>query len=465
MRPRLLASLTVVAVALGAGCNSGATSTVPPPSSPPGKGAVKHIVILLQENRSFNIMFAGFPGATTAMSGKCKIGTKYCPKSGVVALKATTLESSNQAGFRDDISHSHAAFEVECDPNASNLCQLDGFNQITTGQGLYGSPAKDYPYSYIERKETKAYWDFAKQYGLADKFFFTDTASSFIAHQMILSGTVELNGRESLTDQPSNPPWGCDAFPGTTTPVIFKNGRVSQYGPFPCFTQWGTIADLLDAKKVSWKYYVQPVRGEFSGSVWNGFDAIKKIRYGPDWRGNIVTPETKVFSDLKNGALPSLSWVIPELVNSDHSASGCNYGPRWVTDVLNAIGTSQYWNSTAVIVLWDDWGGWYDPVPPPQTNYTSLGFRVPVFVVSPYAKTHNVSHTQYEFGSILKFIEETFGLGSLGTTDATATSIGDMFDVMQPPTPYKVEPKPSVRNCGATPPPAAIIAHDHGIPE
>jgi len=461
---RRFRSLVALSIAVAAGCNSGGTSTVPPPSSPPGKGAIKHIVILMQENRSFNNIFAGFPGATTAMSGSCKVGTKYCPKGGVVPLKAITLESSNQSGFGDDISHSHAAFELECDPNASNVCQMDGFNQITFGQGLYGPPAKDYPYSYIEPKETKAYWDFAKQYGLADKMFFTDTASSFIAHQMILSGTVELNDRESLTDQPSNPPWGCDAFAGTTTPVIFKNGRVSQYGPFPCFTQYGTMADLLDAAKVSWKFYVQPLHGDFSGSVWNGYDAIKKIRYGPDWK-NIRTPETKILADVKNGALPSVSWVIPALANSDHPASGCNYGPRWITDVLNTIGTSQYWNSTAVIVLWDDWGGWYDPVPPPQTNYTSLGFRVPMFVVSPYAKTHSISETQYEFGSILKFIEETFGLGSLNTTDATATSIGDMFDAMQSPTHYAVEPRPGIRNCGANPPPAQIIAHDHGIPE
>ncbi|MBV8197669.1 MAG: hypothetical protein JO263_06020, partial [Candidatus Eremiobacteraeota bacterium] len=446
---RRFRSLVALSIAIAAGCNSSATSTVPPPSSPPGKGALKHIVIMMQENRSFNNIFAGFPGATTAMSGKCKVGTKYCPAGGMVPLKAITLESSNQAGFGDDISHSHAAFELECNPNASKVCQLDGFNQITFGQGLYGPPAKDYPYSYIEPKETKAYWDFAGQYGLADKMFFTDTASSFIAHQMILSGTVALNDHESLTDQPSNAPWGCDGFPGTMTPVIFKNGRVSQYGPFPCFTQYKTMADLLDAAKVSWYFYVAPLHGDFSGSVWNGYDAIKNIREGPDWKTNIRTPETKILSDLKSGALPSVSWVIPELANSDHPASGCNYGPRWITDVLNAIGTSKYWNSTAVIVLWDDWGGWYDPVPPPQTNYTSLGFRVPMFVVSPFAKTHNISETQYEFGSILKFIEETFGLGSLNTTDATATSMSDMFDVTQPPTPYKIEPKPGVKNCGA----------------
>ncbi len=303
--------------------------------------------------------------------------------------------------------------------------------------------------------------------------FFTDTASSFIAHQIILSGTVGLNYRESLTDQPSIPPWGCDnrertGSGRTTTPVIFRNGHTNRNGPFPCFDEYPTIADVLDPAKVSWRLYVNdyPYGNEFSGNVWNGFDAIKKVRYGPDWH-NIVTPETSVFPDLKNGSLPSVSWVIPTLYNSDHPGSGCSNGPHWVTSVINAIGTSQYWKDTAVIVLWDDWGGWYDPVPPPQTNYTSLGFRIPMFVVSPYVKTHDVSHTQYEFGSILKFIEETFGLRSLNTTDKTATSIADMFDFTQSPTPYKTEPLPRVdRNCLSHPASMrTVIERNHGAPD
>ena len=127
---------------------------------------------------------------------------------------------------------------------------MNGFSKIRQGAAGYGPPAKLYAYSYVERSETKAYWDFAKQYALADKMFFTDTASSFIAHQLIISGTVALNSNESLTDQPNQDPWGCDAPPGTITAVIFKNGKVDEFGgPCPCFTQYGTIADTLDAKE------------------------------------------------------------------------------------------------------------------------------------------------------------------------------------------------------------------------
>ena len=115
-------------------------------------------------------------------------------------------------------------------------------------------------------------------------------------------------------------------------------------------------------------------------------------------------------------------------------------------------------------------GGWYDNVPPPQINYTSLGFRVPMIVISPFAKQRSISKTQYNFGSILKLIEQTFGLGSLGTTDASANSMQDMFDYTQSPTTFTNEPEPPVDNCGkiganAMPPLEKIIEHDGGVPE
>ena len=463
-----------------AGCNSSNNVGPPPPTLAP-LHSIQHVVVLLQENRSFNNLFMGFPGADTATTGKCK-PAKWCPKSGVVPIKSVTLESTNQFALGTDISHSHGAFEVECDPNASNVCQMDGFDLITFGQALYGPPAKLYPYKAVERSETKAYWDFASRYAIADNMFFTATASSFIAHQQIISGTTRLNANESLTDQPDATPWGCDAPPSTATAIIKTNGHVNEFGgPFPCFTQYKTMADLLDARKVSWKFYVSTLNGDFSGSVWNGFDAIAKVRCasftppqschgeGTDWKSHMSYPNSSVFTDLRKGTLPAVSWVIPKLADSDHPASGCNHGPHWITSVVNAIGQSKYWNDTAIVLAWDDWGGWYDNVPPPQTNYTSLGFRVPMVVISPWVKPHTVGHTQYDFGSILKFIEQTFDLGSLGASDAHANSISDMFDLSQPPNAFVKEPLPSERNCGsgsgASPNMEQIIDHDNGVPE
>lgn len=444
---------------------------MPSPSSDPSH-AIQHIIVLLQENRSFDSLFAGFPGTDSATVGRCNPRTPYCPKSGLVRLQATTLEASARgpSGFGDDISHDHKSFELECDPTPAKICRMDGFNRISFGEDIYGPPAKLVPYRYVERSEIAAYWHFARSYAIADHMFLTDTAASFVAHQLILSGTVRLNARESLTDQPSTIPWGCDAPKGTTTAVLRTNGKVFPFsGPFPCFTQYGTIADLLDAAKVSWKYYVDgaPSRrgGDFSGAAWNGFDAIRKIRYGSDWKTNISSPNSNVLEDVRRGTLPHVAWVIPSLAASDHPSSGCNHGPRWVTRIVDAVGSSRYWNSTAILVLWDDWGGWYDNVAPPQTDYTSLGFRVPMIAISPYVKPHLVSHTQYTYGSILKFVEETFELGSLGTTDATASSIEDVFDFKRSPSKFRTEPLPRTKPCGAQPPVEAITRHDRGVPE
>jgi phospholipase C len=155
---------------------------------------------------------------------------------------------------------------------------------------------------------------------------------------------------------------------------------------------------------------------------------------------------------------------MPSLADSDHPASGCNHGPRWITSVVNAVGKSKYWKDTAVVLMWDDWGGWYDSVPPPQVTYTSLGFRVPMIVISPFAK-RTVVHTEYNFGSVLKFIEQTFGLGSLGVSDASANSIGDSFDFSQTPIKFQTEPLPKIKACSGSADFQQIIEHDNGVPE
>lgn len=452
MRGRLWALSVAIAAA---GCSSSSSSPAPAPSAS-SAGKIQHVVIMVQENRSFNDLFAGFPGANTAMQGRCKPDpphTPWCNGTHEIPLKARALASGSPTFGGTDICHSHQCFVLECDPTGAKVCRMDGFDLIDYGESQGGPAAKLYPYAYVRRSDVKAYWDFAKTYTLADEMFFTETAASFIAHQSLIAGSAELNDRESLTDQPDTFPWGCDAATGARTPVLFKNDRYGRYalnGPFPCFT-YPTIADLLDRADVSWRYYIDPAFGskaDFSGAVWNGYRAIKKIFDGPDWTRNMRTPNISVFADLKAGALPSVSWVIPSLNDSDHPASGCNGGPYWVTKVVNAIGTSKYWQTTAIVLLWDDWGGWYDNAPPAWLTYTRLGFRVPAIVISPYARPSDVTHTQYNFGSILKLVEETFNLGSLGTTDATANSMQDAFDFKQTPTAFKPEPVPPVMSCG-----------------
>lgn len=442
---RGLQTLAVAAAFAASACSSTISAPAPVPSSSgnPPPSPIQHVVILLQENRSFNTMFMGYPGAETSTTGQCK---QYNPGSGypvvcassngqpiTVKLKPITLESDGIPDQGIDIDHCHRTYLVEYDGG-----KMDGFGSIHLGTVCEsGFPAKKYPYAYVVRRELKPYWDMASRYALADHMFSTATTDSFVAHQEVIAGTTALNAHESLTDTPSNRPWGCDAPPGTVTHVLFSNGTERYNGPFPCLTQYKTMPDVLGAAGISWKYYVQSMDPnspyfDFSGLVWNAYDAIKVIRQGSGWK-NVTIPNTTIFKDLKNGTLPQVSWVIPTILDSDHPASGSNTGPSWVTSVVNAIGKSQYWQNTAIIVLWDDWGGFYDPVPPPQLDYTSLGFRVPMIVVSPFAKHHYVSKTQYEFGSVLKFIEQNFGTGSLGSTDVRANSIGDIFDFNQKP--------------------------------
>lgn len=469
-------SIALAAALFIGGCSSSINAPnqapVTPPSSGPSK--IQHVVILFQENRSFNNLFMDFPGAETSSTGKCKpyqpsgSGPIICnesdPKKRIVKMHSITLETCKCVGGTD-IAHSHATYESEYDDK-----QMDGFDTIQFGTAGSRGPAKFYPYAFVVRREVQPYWNMASQYAIADHMFFTATTDSFVAHQEILSGTTALNSHESLTDTPDQAPWGCDAPPGTVTGVIFSNGRVNDFGgPFPCFTQYKTMADVLDAGGVSWKFYVNSLQSlETSGIRWNGFDAIKAVRYGPDWK-NISTPNTTFFADVKHGKLPAVSWVIPELPESDHPASGSNLGPSWVTSVVNAVGKSQYWNSTAIVLLWDDWGGFYDPVPPPQLDYTSLGFRVPMILISPYAKRHYVSKTQYEFGSVLKFIEEAFGTGSLGSTDVRANSIGDIFDFGQAPSKFQPFSAPFPESYflkpHATVPDSAVVERDGGPPD
>jgi phospholipase C len=221
---------------------------------------------------------------------------------------------------------------------------------------------------------------------------------------------------------------------------------------YPCF-EHATLIDLLDAQKISWKYYsnakpcTPPTPCAPSG-IWIGPNAIQHLCHptgamatpcdNPEYASNVI-PQTQLLSDIPNGTLPAVSWVIPDGKASDHANANTGEGPSWIASVVNAIGQSQYWNDTDIIITWDDWGGWYDHVAPPisRTNSYEIGFRVPLIVVSPYAKAAYISHTQHDFGSILKFIETTFNLSTVGPNagfaDSRSDDLSDCFNFSQTP--------------------------------
>ncbi|HEY1654898.1 MAG TPA: alkaline phosphatase family protein [Candidatus Tumulicola sp.] len=366
---------------------------------------IKHVVIIVQENRSFDNLFQGFPGADTQSFGETSDGQQ-------VTLQPVGLETTW------DIDHSLSSYLAACDGTGSlpgTNCKMDGFNKESVGCGRYGPPCPNaHPeYSFVPRSESKPYFTMGKQYVVADRMFASNLdGSSFISHQYIIAGQAS-----SAVNYPYGY-WGCDGGPSDTVNTITPQ---RQYGPQiqACFDHT-TLGDELDAAGVSWHFYTSTVNGD--GGIWSAYQAISHIRFGPDWGSDIITPQSQILQDAQNGTLPGVSWVTPTCGHSDHAGCGSNTGPAWVTSVVNAIGQSQYWDSTAIFLMWDDYGGWYDHVPPPFEDYDGLGIRVPLVIISPFAKKGFVSHVQYEHGSILKFVEDVFGLPRMTASDTRANS-------------------------------------------
>ena len=423
----------VLALASLAACSSGGSggSPVPPPihgtpgpppqSTPPPREVrahIKHVVIVVQENRSFENFFHGFPGARTAKYGYLHDGTR-------VRIHPVTLVGKDIA---------HAWSDGISDWDNGRMDRFD-LNRLSDGQ-----QAGAYAYGYVPHRYIEPYWSMARQYVLADAMFPTMFGGSFTAHLDLIATTTNLHSGEAEVDNPLAMPWGCDAPSGTRTSILnASRSEGAGDGPFPCFKQFATMADLMDAAHVSWAYYAPAVKGgNTGGRVWSEFDSIESVRYGSDWRADVISPPSAILDDVAKKRLRSVSWVIPDWQDSDHPGVP-DHGPSWVSSVVNAIGESPYWNSTAIVVLWDDWGGWYDSMPPPQLDFRGLGIRVPCIVVSAYARKGYVSHTEYEFGSLMALIEESFGLPALsslgfgsGYTDQRAYSITDVFDFKQP---------------------------------
>jgi len=427
-------ALSIGVTALFAGCGGSQSSLTPTAviyqSSSRSHSPIQHVILMVQENRTFNDLFATYPGADGTTTGVIKKSiTCQVKKTHTVTLKEVPLN------LLKDLNHHYQAYWTAYDSG-----NMDDFDDINFADG---TPECKYPYQYTDPADIQPYWNLAHQYALAERMFTTQGGTSFAAHQDLIRGSSQISSSVALVNDPTGIPWGCDAPPGKKTSLITKNGHLEiRQGPFPCSNQfpssysYNTLRDLLDAQGISWKYYVLPLRTNYGGLM-TAFDMISSVRYGPEWKTNIATPQTKIFDDIYDGTLPAMSWVIPDRPDSDHPGGKIDNGPSWVASVVNAVGQSSYWSSTAVIVVWDDWGGLYDNAPPAQHGFGGLGFRVPALIISPYAKAGYISHTNYEFGSILKYVENNWNLGSLGTTDKTSTSIIDCFDYSQRPLKFR----------------------------
>jgi len=397
---------------------------------------IKHVIVVIQENRTVDNLFNGFPGADTHASGPTHTGKK-------VALQPEGLE------WEFDPSHTPGMLKTEYDNG-----KMDGFDLDTCDSdplNLTGGPChpnvKDFTYSYVPQAETTWLWilagEFAiagKGYGFADHFFSSRQVPSFPGHQYLIAGQSIASGDPFGKGETGlNAIWGCDAPP---TALVLQFGKTYKSPPtkgYPCY-DYRTIGDLLDAKGVSWKYYTGAI-GTVDGGI-SAYDAIKHIRHGADWSKNVITPMTDIFTDIQNGTLPEVSFVTPPFAASDHGATLSAGGPAWVMSLYSYLTENpSLYGSTTMLVTWDDSGGWYDHVAPPSDSFGPLGFRVPLIAISPYAR-QKVSHAVHSFGSILHYIEDNWGLGTLGQQDAHSDDLSDMFN-------YKQTPIPPIANFGS----------------
>lgn len=399
---------------------------------------VNHVVIVIQENRSFDNLFHGYPGADTVDSGRAHDGT-------IVPLQSVSLAAKfdNSNDFED--------FVASIDGG-----KMDGFDlRRVRPRGMAQVPlaAAQYPqYAYVPPNERAPLTAMAQQYVLGDRMFQSNVDQSFTAHLFLIAGQAN-----ATVNVPSGRPWGCDGPKSSRVPTL---NQLRKYGHdiLPCF-ELTTIADELDDARRTWAYYAPRVQSyrmwrrfrtentsdehhrrfgsPEEGQLWSSFDVIPHTRYSAAWTTNVRSPSTRFLEDVRTGELANVSWVVPDWKFSDHPLSRSTSGPSWVAAVVNAIGESRYWRDTVVIVTWDDSGGWYDHVAPPQLDFDGLGLRVPLLVISPYAKKGYVSHRRHEFGSILHFTELAFGLPALAASDRRADSLEDCFDFGAAPRPFR----------------------------
>ncbi|HVI09343.1 MAG TPA: alkaline phosphatase family protein [Candidatus Binatia bacterium] len=359
---------------------------------------IQHWVFVIKENRTFDSYFGTYPGANGATSAALSTGQ-------VVPLGHTPDFMPR------DLPHSWANANESIDYG-----RMDKFD-VPGGCNING----DYLcMTQMTQQDIPNYWTYANNFVLADNAFSSIHSDSMPNHLY----TVAAQAGGVIENPSSNINVGCESPPGTTVAMLNNQGYISYV--FPCF-EFSTLANSAQNAGLTWRYYAEQV-----GSEWSILSTIDSIRNTSLW--NNVVPSAQFMSDASSGNLPSLAWVDPPGIDSEHpkGKSTC-YGENWTVNLINAVMQGPQWNSTAIVITWDDYGGYYDHVAPPTVDLFGLGARVPMLIISPYARPGYVSHTLYEFSSFLKTVEERFGLPALTDRDAEANDLLDSFNFSQTP--------------------------------
>ena len=471
MARRWLTTRTAIGIVLilcliAAGAVLGLRANVQPASAPPpGIHKIKHVVIIMQENRSFDNYFGTYPGADgIPMKNGVPTVCDPNPKNKVCVKPyhdrndlnlggphgaediATIADGGKMNGFIQVIVRSKG--ELHLYPNVPKGSCADQFKPTCTG----GQPPD--VMGYHDGRDLPNYWAYARDFVLQDHMFSPVAAYSLPVHLFMVSGWSAVCTR--FNDVKS-----CHNSLGPA--VLFPNGGTKPV-PRPNYA-WTDLTYLLNKQKVSWRYYVDDQTGpyckESSGPtctpivpqtgtpfLWNQLAFFTTVQQNGQ-TGNIQKLRS-FFADAKVGRLPQVAWINPSGVNSEHPAALLSIGQTYVTTLINAIMRSPDWNSTAIFLAWDDWGGFYDHVLPPKVDQNGYGFRVPALLISPYARKGYIDHQTLSFDAYLKFIEDDFLSGQRldpktdGRPDArptvreTVPQLGDLskeFDFSQKPRP------------------------------
>ncbi len=368
---------------------------------------IRHVVVIMQENRSFDNYFGTFPGADgIPMRNGKPIACLPDPLAGHCIRPE---HDPNDV----DLEQWHAAWSYMDDYDGG---RMDGFartaNTCLTGRRCQANPDTSIEaIGYHDQREIPNYWAYAKHFVLQDHMFEPTSSWSLPAHLYLLSEwsalcTAPGDPMSCRTDiaAPQNPP---DFGPAPHTPPNYA---------------WTDLTWLLHRSGVSWGYYVKVgaepdcVTGDqFCGynpqapttpGLWNPLPYFTDVRQ--DHQLSDIRDTSTFLSEARHGRLPAVSWVIPSALVSEHPPASISAGQAYVTNLIDTISRGPDWKSTAIFLAWDDWGGFYDHVKPPIIDGAGYGFRVPAIVISPYARRHYIDHQQLSFDAYAKFIEDDF---------------------------------------------------------
>jgi phospholipase C len=384
---------------------------------------IKRVVYLMLENRSFDHVFGAFPGANGVTVG-------------VSQGKERPLVPSPQ-WMAADLPHDHMDHAEDVDGG-----KMDGF--------AHDEVSAYFAYTQASARSVPSYWHWASNFVLCDNFFASAVGNSFPQHLYFVAGqaggaftspqNVELVSRAGHTYKS----WGCDGDPGQYLLVKDANGHVHRHGR--CFN-FRTVGDQLRERGIDWRFYSPPYYQV--GYIWNPFSAIGTYSHDRTlWRRHI--PDTAdLVHDARQGNLPAVTWAVPRYELSDHPPYSTCFSHNWVTELVNAIMRSPVWHHTAIFIAWDEWGGFYDHVPPPKVDELGFGIRVPMLVISPYAKKGYIDDAIGEFSTPLRFVADNWGLPYLTSRIRNAHNFEHVFDFHRKP--RDPDPRPSRTGCLGTP--------------